>query len=172
MEVIEVTDKELAEYLGVSDRRVRMMVGEGIVVKVKAGRYDLKASVINYINAMKAAQKKNEESMDKIKLAKEAEGLTHERLKKRKTELQVLQLERKMHMQEDVEFFWNAMVVAAKGRISAIPVKVAPLIVGIEDRKEAQAILKREIDDALNELADYDIDQFDNEYDVLDEDEE
>lgn len=165
--IIEVSEHELAEYLTLSDRRIRQLFKEGIVFKSKPGKYDLKASVKSYINYTKQGQ-----DVEKLKTAKEAESLMHERLKKRKTELQVLQIEKKLHAQEDVEYFWNTMVMAAKSRITAIPVKVAPMLVGIEDRKEIQSILKREIGTALNEIADYDISNFDTDYTEESEDEE
>lgn len=174
-DIIEVSEIELADYLGLSDRRIRQLFKQGVVIKSKRGKYDLKASIKSYLNFLRAKDEetKKNESLEKLKISKEAETLMHERLKKRKTELQVLQLEKKMHTSEDVEFFWNAMVMTAKSKITAIPVKCAPLLLGIEDRREAQAILKREIDAVLNELADYDIDLFESEYDdVFDDDSE
>lgn len=162
-EIVEVTEKELAEkYLGLSDRRIRQLFKQGVLIKTDRGKYDLQASVLGYVNHLRQAESSNKESLEKLKISREAENLMHEKLKKRKTELQVLQIEKKLHAQEDVEYFWNAIVLSAKSRLTSIPVKVAPLLVGAEDRKEIQAILKREIDSALNELADYDIDQFDN----------
>lgn len=162
--VIDVTAVELAEYLGLSDRRIRQLEKEGVVVKSQRGRYDLKASVLGYINSVRQQEKRMDASLEKLKISKEATSLQHEQLKKRKTELQVREMEKKLHRAEDVEYFWNAMVIAAKSRLAAIPVKCAPLLVAIEDRKEIQAILKREVTDALNEIADYDVDQFDTEF--------
>lgn len=170
--VIEVTEKELSEYLGLSDRRIRQLFKQGVVFKSQRGKYDLKASVKGYVNHLRAAEKAKDESLEKLKLAREAEALTHERLKKRKTELQVLTIEKKLHAQEDVEYFWNTMVLAAKSRITAIPVKCAPVLVGIEDRKEVQSLLKREIDEALNEIAEYDVSLFDKEYEGSEDDDD
>lgn len=160
-ELIEVTEVELAEYLGLSTRRIRQLFKEGVVVKSQRGRYNLKNSVLGYINSIRQAEKKKDVDLEKLKISREAESLMHERLKKRKTELVVLEMEKKLHRSEDVEYFWNSMVIAAKSRLTSIPVKTAPLLVGIEDRKEIQSILKREVSDALNELADYNIDNFD-----------
>lgn len=159
-EVIEVTEVELAEYLGLSDRRIRQLSKSGVVIKSQRGRYDLKASVQGYINSIRQDEKKLDANLDKLKLSKEATALQHEQLKKRKTELQVQEMEKKLHRAEDVEHFWNVMALAVKSRLTAIPVKCAPLLVGIEDRKEIQAILKREVTEALNEVSDYDVEQY------------
>ena len=161
---VEVTEVELAEYLGLSTRRIRQLFKEGVVIKSQRGRYDLKGSVLGYINSLRQQEKKMDSSLEKLKISKEATSLQHEQLKKRKTELQVRELEKKLHKAEDVEYYWNSMVLAAKSRLTAIPVKCAPVLVGIEDRKEIQSILKREVAEALNELADYDVDSFDVDY--------
>lgn len=163
-DVVEVSEVELAEYLGLSTRRIRQLFKEGVVIKSQRGRYDLKQSVLGYINSIRQLDKKKDADLEKLKISKEAESLMHERLKKRMTELKVQELEKKLHRSEDVEFFWNSMVLAAKSRLTSIPVKCAPLLVGIEDRKEIQSILKREVAEALNEIADYDVDKFDLEF--------
>lgn len=160
-DAFEVTEVELAEYLGLSTRRIRQLYKDGVVIKSQRGRYDLKASVLGYIKTIRQDETKKGADLEKLKISKEAESLMHERLKKRMTELKVLELEKKLHRAEDVEYFWNAMVMAAKSRLTSIPVKCSPLLVGIEDRKEIQAILKREVAEALNELANYDVDKFD-----------
>lgn len=162
--LIEVTEAELAECLGLSTRRIRQLFKEGVVIKSQRGKYDLKESVKRYINSLREREKNQSDSLEKLKISKEAETLMHERLRKRKTELQVLQMEKKMHTSEDVEFFWNAMIMSAKSRLTAMPVKIAPALVGLEDRKEIQAILKREVSEVLSELANYDIDQFESDF--------
>lgn len=164
MALIEVTEVELAECLGLSTRRIRQLFKESVAVKSQRGKYDLTASVKNYINLLRQNEKKNADSLEKLKTAKEATTLQHEQLKKRKTELLVNQMEKKLHRAEDVEYFWNAMVLSVKSRLTAIPVKCAPVLVGIEDRKEIQAILKREVAEALNEIAEYDVNQYDSDF--------
>ena len=170
--IIEVTGVELAEYLGLSDRRVRQLHKEGVVHKTQRGTYDLKKSVLGYINQLRNTQTSNDETLEKLRIGSEAEKLSHEKLKKRKTELSVLQMERKLHAQEDVEFFWNTMAMAVKSRLLAIPVKLSPVLVGMEDRREVQSILKREIGDALNEIAEYDVEQYDTEFEESDDESE
>lgn len=163
-DVLEVTEAELAEYLGLSDRRIRQLFKDGIVIKSQRGKYDLKASIQGYLKFLRDKEKNKDEKIETLKLSKEAESLMHERLRKRKTELIVQQMERKLHTAEDVEYFWNTMALAVKSRLTSIPVKVAPQLVGIEDRKEIQSILKREVSDALNEIAEYDVNKFDTEF--------
>ena len=168
-DIIEVTEAELAEYLGLSGRRIRQLYKEGVVIKSHRGRYDLKGSVQGYLKFIRDRETSKDEKLEQLKISKEAETLMHERLRKRKTELVVQQMERKLHKAEDVEYFWNTMALAVKSRLTAIPVKTAPVLVGLENRKEIQSILKREITDALNEIANYDVSKFDTEFEDEDE---
>lgn len=167
-DVVEVTEVELSEYLGLSTRRIRQLFKDGVVIKSQRGRYDLKLSVLGYINSLRQQERKKDADLDKLRISKEAESLMHERLKKRMTELKVMEMEKKLHRSEDVEYFWNTMVAAVKSRLTAIPVKCAPLLVAMEDRKEIQAILKREVAEALNEIANYDVDKFDMDFEEED----
>ena len=162
--IISVSETDLAECLGVSERRVRQMVKEGIAVKVSAGKYDLKESAKRYIQIMKDKEKNQSQSLEKLKVAQAAETLMHEKLKKRKTELVVNEMEKKLHLASDVEEIWNTMILAAKSRISSIPIKVSPVLVGIEDVKEVQTILRREVNDCLNEISNYDVSKFDKDF--------
>lgn len=149
-----VTGEELAEYLGLTGRRVRQLKQEGIVIGAANGHYELKASIQNYIEFLK--EKVDARNADQLRNDIELEKLLHERVKKRKSELMVAQLENKLHREEDVERVWSNMVVATKARLLAIPVRISPLLVGEDDINEIQAIIKREIYEALNEVADYD----------------
>lgn len=158
--IIEVTEVELADMLGVSQRRVRQLAVDGVAVKTRAGRYDLKLSVQNYIRNIKDKDKTANQGIDKIKAAREAEGLMTDRLKKKKIELQVRKMENQLHEAEDVKMIWNTMIVAAKSRITSIPTKTAPKLVGLENIKEVESILSREVKEALNEIAEYDVNKF------------
>lgn len=164
-ETIIVNDKELAEYLGISDRRVRQLAKaeEGqdpVCVRVGSGnKFDLKRSVKNYI-------KFKDEVSDKLDLAVKSERLKHERLKQRKTQLEVEQMEKKLHKASDVERLWNSIVYGAKTKLLAIPTKIAPQLVAIEDQKEIQVTLRKEIKQALDDITNYDIDQFESVVDL------
>ena len=170
-EKIIVNDKELAEYLGVSDRRVRQLVQaeEGkdpICVRVGTGnKFDLKQSVRNYI-------KFKDETADKLDLATKAERLKHEKLKQRKTDLQVKEMEKKLHKASDVERIWNGIVLGAKAKLLALPTSIAPQLVAIEDQKEIQSILRKTIKQALEDITNYDVEQFESVIDINMEDDD
>ena len=167
--ILEVTETELCEYLNLSGRRIRTLATEGIVVKTKAGRYDLKKSVSGYVDFIKDTKKEEKQGIDKVKLAREAEGLMHDKLKKRKTELQVMHLEKTMILTEDVIEMWSDFATMVKSKLLNIPTKLAPQLTGIDDVNTIKKAISVEVSEALNEIADFDINKFES--DVAFEDE-
>ena len=160
--ILEVSESELCEYLGLSGRRVRDLATDKIVFKTKAGHYDLKKSVSGYINFIKDTKKEEKQGVEKIKLAREAEGLMHDKLKKRKTELQIMQIEKQMLMTDDVIALWADFAAMIKSKLLNIPVKLAPQLVGVEDTKDIKKAISDEVSEALNEIADFDINKFES----------
>ena len=162
--IIEVTEAELSEILGLSDRRVRVLAKDGIIIKTKPARYDLKKSVSGYIAYIKDTKKEEKQGIDKVKLAREAEGLLHDKLKKRKTELQILQLEKEMLFTKDVIEMWTDFAAMVKAKLLNIPTKLAPQLVGMEDATVIKKAIGAEVAEALNEIADFDINAFDKDF--------
>ncbi|WP_040663674.1 hypothetical protein [Oscillibacter ruminantium] len=162
---MEVNAAALAECFGVTKRRVQMMADEGIVVRIRRGKYDLGQSVKNYIDYMaKAGKSKEEKALDDIRA-------DHERVKMRKTELTVKRLEGQMHLASDVERLWGNMAETVKSRMLGIPVKLAPQVTGLTDTAEIQNMMQKEITDALNEVSGYDPADYDD-YEPEDEENE
>lgn len=160
--ILEVTEAELSEYLNLSGRRIRTLATEGVVVKTKAGRYDLKKSVSGYVDFIKDTKKEEKQGIDKVRLARESEGLMHDKIKKRKTELQVMQLEKTMLLTEDVVDIWADFAAMVKSKLLNIPTKLAPQLTDIEDVNTIKKAIATEVSEALNEIADFDINKFES----------
>ena len=170
--IIEVTETELSEMLGLSDRRIRVLANDGIVFKTKPARYDLKKSVSGYIAFIKDTKKEEKQGIDKVKLAREAEGLMHDKLKKRKTELQILQMEKELLFTKDVISMWTDFATMVKSKLLNMPTKLAPQLTGIEDATVIKKTITAEVTEALNEIADFDINKFEKNLYLDEENEE
>lgn len=152
---MEVNIQTLASCLGISQRMVRQLVEDNVIVRIRRGLYDLEHSIQGYINfkITQAKPKKKEMTLEEAKTE-------HELLKMRKTELTVKAMESKLYRAEDVEIFVTTMLSAVRNRMLAIPVKVSPEIAGIEDKAQIQKIVSREVKDALNEASNYNLIDF------------
>lgn len=163
---MEVSAAVLAECLDMTERRVQQLAKKEITVKVRRGKYDLAASVKNYIDYMTEDGKTSEErKYDDIRAE-------HEVVKMRKTELTVARMEGKLHRSVDVKRLWTNMAATVKTRLLGIPVKLAPQITGMSDTAKIQELLQQEVTDALNEVSGYDPAAYDEFGDEYDEDEE
>lgn len=160
----------LGDMFGVTDRRIRQMAEEGIVVRAAKGRYKLVDSIKNYLLAMKlAAEGIGVEFADGEINLEEEKGL-HERVKRHISELKLQIMKGELHKAQDVEIVMTDMLVSFKTRMMNIPSKVAPVLEN-HDAAFIKDQLTKEINEALNELKDYDARSFySDEY--VDEDEE
>jgi hypothetical protein len=91
-----------------------------------------------------------------IRYTKESALLKLEQRKK--VRLERMELEGKLHRDEDVEAVWIEMLSRFRTRILAIPAKLAPLIASRpkSSPEEVQKIIDAEVRQALTELAEHD----------------
>ena len=152
---ITVSAAVLGELYGVTDRRIRQMAEEGIVVRAAKGRYKLVDSIKNYLLTLKlAADGVGVELVDGV-INYDDEKALHERVKRHISELKLQIMKGELHKAEDVEMVMMDMLVAFKTRVMNIPSKVAPIL----ENRDAAFIkdrLTKEVIEALNELKDYD----------------
>ena len=149
---------DLAFWLGVSDRRVRQLVEEKVVVQVSRGVYDIPASVQRYIERLKITA----ETQGSKELLKERTLLTRE--KRRQAEIQTAALEGRMLPADMVQAFWADMVQSANTKLDAIPTALAGPLASETNPVKVQQLLGDALGTARNELANYDAEKFVDKY--------
>ena len=160
-EGIMVGTKVLASILDISDRRVRQLVEEGVIDKVKTGTFELIPTVRKYILHIKVKNdnKSDEGSRDNALLA---EKTMHERAKRKIAELELAQMEGNLHDAEDIEREMTKMLAAFRARILSIPSKLAPKLIAQTEIAVIEDALQDEVHNALLELSEYDPEVFKN----------
>ncbi len=154
---MEVNQKELAEILGLSDRRVRQLIKDfGLFSASEGGgkrqkRYALEKCVQEYI-----AYKVSEETGRGTSKSKEEVQAQHEEIKKRISILKLRRLKRELHAAADVEDFLTEMLVQFRARLMAVPEKIGPLAAIEEDESRIIELLEREMFETLEALSEYD----------------
>lgn len=151
---LTVSAAVLGNIFGVTDRRIRQMAEEGIIVRVAKGRYNLVDSLKNYILSLKLAVDSNDSDNPDGELNFEEEKALHERVKRHISEMKLQTMKGELHKADDVRHVMTDMLSSFKTRMMNIPAKVAPVL---EDR-DAGYIKERltsEVTEALNELKDY-----------------
>lgn len=153
----------MAKLFELDPRRVQQLAKEGILpaASQRPYKFDLLPTVKAYIRYLRdRANGKEAKTADTVKA--EADKLRAEAdLKQSKAkiaELQLKELEGKMHRSEDVEALTNDLVYAARSMIMALPGRLAMDVVQAGSANEASALIRTECYKILDELAGYQYD--------------
>lgn len=153
----------IAKLFDLDVRRVQQLAKEGILpaASQRPYKFDLLPTVKAYIRYLRdRANGKEAKTADTVKA--EADKLRAEAdLKQSKAkiaELQLKELEGKMHRSEDVEALTNDLVYTARSMIMALPGRLAMDVVQAGSASEASALIRTECYKILDELAGYQYD--------------
>lgn len=141
-----VSPVEAAEFLRLNERTFYRYVEEGIIPKLDDGVYVL--------GEITAAYYKNQISTKGLTAAKTRLATA----KAEMAELELAEQRGELVRESAVSKIWTDNISNAKSKLLAIPSKMARELIG-ENEKVIEAKLKREIYEALRELAEYDGDK-------------
>lgn len=142
--------KAVARFLDVTERRVRQLRDEKVISEAAPGLYNLQETNRKYINYLR---KRNPESEEHIDYNTERAKLI--RAKRQNEEFDLRLKEGHLHESVEIETVMKDMLVNFKTRLMAIPAKLSPVLVKKTDRAEIFKLIKAQVDEALNELSDY-----------------
>lgn len=156
---ITVSSKVFSEIIGVSDRRVRQLGEEGILVRAAKGRYKLAESVRNYIMTLKLANDSDNIPIEEEELDLEREKAKKERVNRLIAELKLAKMKGEVHSSKDVELVMTDMLSSFKSRFMNLPAKVSPILAN-RDTGYINDYLTSEVLNILSELSDYNPEDF------------
>ena len=154
------SSETIGKIFGISERRVQQLAGEGIlpVVQTRPYKFDLLPTVQTYIKYLSNLAYNKEKKVGDNKVAESEKLRAEADLKKSKAEIvniQLRELQGKMHRSEDVEAMTNDLVYAVRGLILALPGRLAMDVVQAATPNEASALIRAECYKILNELSAY-----------------
>ncbi len=150
-----ISSLTLGEIIGVTDERVRQLEDKGILECKMQGRkklFDLVPSVNAYINFIK--EPSTPVNTD-ISLATAKADLKYKESRAGKMELELKELQGTMHRAEDVEVIVTDMIAKLRAAILALPGRLAVDTAAATTAKETSAVIKKAVDELLNEMAEY-----------------
>ncbi|MGG4034217.1 hypothetical protein ABEV74_11040 [Paenibacillus cisolokensis] len=150
----EVQTGELAAIVGKSSRWIRRLTSDGVLKQSTRGKFVLGEAVQAYIEYASGG-KETDNKPRYIDFKTE-----HERIKTEKAALELAEMRGELHKAEDVEAVMNDMLGAFRQRIRAVPMRLAPELLGQTDLNVVKGKLMSVLDEALSELADYDPERF------------
>lgn len=171
---ITVNSATLEKILQLSDRRIRQLAEENIIIRAAKGRYKLMESISNYILTLKVSIEAGNSQISDGEIDLEEEKAMHERVKRQISELKLLTMQGELHKSEDVERVMTDMLVSIKTKLLSMPSKLAPILVSRNDIDFVKRTINSEVLEVLNELKEYNPkDFYDDEYvDKGDDDED
>lgn len=140
------TSKVVAQWLCLTERRVRQLRDEGVIVEARPGLYELQPMVARYITYIGGAGK---------------ETLTNERMKLTRAKREAAELENELrkgevHRTEDIERGIKSMFLNIRSRFLALPAKLSPTLATMGgNQTDIFDELKQAIDEILEEMSDY-----------------
>ncbi len=143
------TAKAVAGWLDLTESRVRQLRKEKIITEYKPGLYELKTVNHEYINYLR----KNSPAETSIDYNTERAKLVRAKRESQELELQLRKNE--LHETEDIERVISDTLIKFKARLMAIPAKQSPILSKKKDQTEIFKLLKAAVDEALEELADF-----------------
>jgi biotin operon repressor len=144
-----VSGEVLATTLSISSEWVRQLGEQGVLVKVKRGKYDLIASVQGYL-AYRDEQDSSDGSDEKFKDARAQLYVERVREQKRKSDL----IEGRCISRPVIEEIILYVIATTRAAILAIPNRCAPQVADVSSAHECFKILEDAVREALNELYD------------------
>ena len=153
-----VSAQVIAKLFGVSTRRVEQLKTEGIIKgQGKPTKYDLLPTIQAYIKYLSDKANGREKKQADAKLLTEKLG-AEKRIKAAKAEMaeiELKELQGKMHRAEDVEAIMTDHVFFIRSMLIAMPGKLAVDLAGTHTAAEQADRVQKEVYYILENLADY-----------------
>ena len=156
-----VTSAELARVLDITGTRIRQLVRDGVLKASKtpsgALRYELIPSIHKYVGFLREAAEKKGKT-DDVKAIELETAKANNRLKQAKAkraEMELAEIEGKMHRSEDVRDVMTDLVFAVRGAMLSIPGRVAMDCAATDNAAEVARIIRETVDEQLTDLTRY-----------------
>lgn len=154
----------IAKVFQVTVRRVQQLTQDGIIQTQDAidngrnvKRYDLMPTIMNYIKYLsdKANGREKKESISNKEQAKLQAEVDLKTAKAKIAQLELDELEGRMHSAEDVESMTTDLCLAVRSALLSMPGQLSIDVAEAQTAVEVSEIIKRTVNDILEDLARY-----------------
>ncbi len=164
---ILVNTDVIAKFLGVGNRHIQQITKDGILSanSIKKGRgfanqYDLIPTVIDYIEHLRKKTKERtvSEGVEELEEEKLQAEVDYKRTKADIAQMELKELEGRMHSAEDIESITTDLVLAIRSALLSLPGRLAVDVAEARDAAEVSEIIRANVYDILDELSQYEYD--------------
>ena len=150
-----ISTAKLARILGKSSRTIQDLAQQGHITSIKSGTrysYALNFVVQEYIKYLTERCAKGVNSLVNQKMQ---EDIRFKKAKADMMELNLEELEGRLHNAEDVESMTTDMILAVRSALLAMPGKLGVEVAEISDKMECSEVIKKCVYDILEDLSRY-----------------
>ena len=142
------TDKVVADWLALTPKRVKQLRDEGVLIEKSPGLYDLRASVLRYVNYIRTGNRADLNGERALLTRAKREAADMENDVRRGT----------LHSSEDIEKGIKTMCLNIRSRFLTLPAKLAPKLAEMNGNQAAIFDeLNKAMKEALEGLSNYNI---------------
>lgn len=152
--------KTMAKLFDISVRRLEQLTYEGILmpVQTRPRKYDLVPTFQAYLRYLKEIaygkeKKKSSKELEEKKLAAE---VSYKEAKAAIVKNQLAEQKRQLHRAEDIKAIVSNNIMTIRGMLLALPGKLALDCAQEENPMKVSEIVKKEVNNILNDLSEYD----------------
>jgi phage terminase Nu1 subunit (DNA packaging protein) len=156
-----VSLSEIALVLGLTSRRIRQLVDDGIIVTEADNKYPL-ADAVQAYNKFLSSKIPSEEDT-KLEKARRAADAKLKIAKADRAKMETDELKGNMHRSDDVRMITEDMLYAIRNGLGALPGRLAVDVAACETAAEAYEVIKKEVHALMGEISAYKYDP--NRYD-------
>jgi len=145
---------DLACLLGFTARRIYQFAQDGMF-SIEDGKVNLPEAVQSYIGALRRQVEGKDEKAEE---ADKDKRIAEAKLKQANAdiaELELKELQGKMHRSEDVETIMMDILFSVRSALKALPGRLAVDVAAAENAAEASKIIEREVHLVMSELSEY-----------------
>jgi len=142
------TDKVVADWLALTPKRVKQLRDEGVLIEKSPGLYDLRASVLRYVNYIRTGNRADLNSERALLTKAKREAADMENEVRRGT----------LHSSEDYEKGIKTICLNIRSRFLTLPAKLAPKLAEMGGNQAAIFDeMNQAIKEALEGLSNYNV---------------
>lgn len=153
---MEVTGTFLARIHGKSIRWVQGLRDDGVIKQSSTGRYKLDDAIQAIYD--RATRRQVSEDIEKANVVKVKAEATMKAAKSKIVNMEAQELSGQMHRAEDIKALTEDLVFAFRHALVSLPGRLSMDVAAAQTAPEAAAIIRREVNVILKELAQYQYD--------------
>ncbi|CAN0443376.1 unnamed protein product [Phaeothamnion confervicola] len=145
------TQAYCAKLLGISERRFRELISEGVIPAADKSEYDIEVIVPAYCaNIREVAAGRGGGEGQAVKSNEDARLL---RARADKAEMERDEMRGSLVPVDQIAGAVHSAIIIMKTRLGAVPAKVAPLVAGMKSIPAVERVIRDNIEETLGELA-------------------